>query len=80
MNTATKHLSAFAALTLISPLFLTSCETVIGPEPRGVLGWASRGFQISEEPPKQQPDPAIMVHPRTKGAISYRIITQESGD
>jgi hypothetical protein len=80
MKPATISLSLLSVLVLALSSFMTSCETVGGLEPRGAIGFAAGGFELSDEPEKQMPDPAIMVHKRTSGAFGYRMRTRPSSD
>ncbi len=48
----------------------------------GAASWAANGFRLSDEPEKQQPDPAIMHHKQSKGLITFKrtFIPSEEGD
>lgn len=78
MKPVTITLSLLAVLVLTFSCFLTSCETIGNLEPRGAIGFAAGGFELSDEPEKQVPDPAIMLHERVSGAFGYRVHTHSS--
>ena len=60
----------------ISMIF-SSCtvtDVVVG----GAPGWFADGMKISDEPPPQRPDPAIMMHERESGVINFQAITEDT--
>ncbi len=72
MNSATRYLSALAAFAVFTSFCLSSCTTLNNLEPGGAVGWISDGFRLSDEPPKDMPDPAIQKYRQSTGILSYK--------
>ena len=75
MKTANRILSAFALVLLPGSFFLTSsCTTVGDMEYGGAVGWWADGLKLYEEPTRV-PDPAIQIHPQSKGLMAFKLHT-----